>query len=130
MVQKYLLFVRNSILFALVFWPTAELWADDITTLKCRGSVVRLQGGKQVNPDGDELSVGLLVNLAQKSLQIDDREPWPIVGDTTQSMIFAMKKDSGSVSLDRVTGVTIIRFIELRGLVTFNGLCSSATKLF
>ncbi|MEK4034286.1 hypothetical protein WOC76_12490 [Methylocystis sp. IM3] len=121
--------IWHALLLALTILPNAEARADP-TTLACRGTVEMIQEGKQINPKDEQISVSLLVNLAQKIFRIDDREPWPIVGDTSRNAIVSMKDKAGSATLNRTTGAVSIHLIELDALMKFSGHCQSATKLF
>ena len=88
-----------------------------------------MQEGRQANPSDEKSSVSLRIDLERRSLKIDDREPWPIVSDLSDTIVVSMAEDKGSATLNRVTGAVSIHLMEF-GLRLFTGSCNRAEKLF
>ncbi len=121
-----------SIVFALIIASSfvSSLKADsDGLLLSCAGTVVLMQEGRQANPSDEKSSVSLRIDLERRSLKIDDREPWPIVSDLSDTIVVSMAEDKGSATLNRVTGAVSIHLMEF-GLRLFTGSCNRAEKLF
>jgi hypothetical protein len=90
---------------------------------------VLLQGGRQTNPENEQISIALSVDVAEKSIKIDDRQPWPILSDPSETVIVSMEKGEGSMTLNRITGAATIHIMG-DGLSIFHGECKSKERLF
>jgi hypothetical protein len=102
--------------------------AEDVL-LSCWGTVELIQQGRQVNPLDEKSSIAVAVDIAKKTITINDAT-WLIAGDASGETIVSMAKDKGSLTLNRVTGAVSVHFIEYSGLRKFYGVCKPAQKLF
>jgi hypothetical protein len=121
-----------STVFALIIASSfvSPIKADtDGLLLSCAGTVVLMQEGRRANPKDEESSVSLRIDLEKRSLKIDDREPWPIVSDLSDTIVVSMAEDKGSATLNRVTGAISVHLMEY-GLRLFTGSCKRAEKIF
>jgi hypothetical protein len=104
----------------------AAWWQSD-TVLLCRGTV---RGGQQTNPNDEQMSLVVTINLYRSTMKIDEGPAWPLTGDTSGNVLVAMSPGSGSATINRVTGTVSIRRI-INGLEVFDGICvRSQQRLF
>jgi hypothetical protein len=116
------------LLFAFALIASGEAQAEAIL-LSCRGTVELIQQSKQVNPVDERSSLAVAVDIAKKTVTINDVS-WLIAGDATRETIVSMDPDKGSITLNRITGAISAHFIEYNGLKKFYGECKPAQKLF
>jgi hypothetical protein len=102
--------------------------AEEIV-LSCWGTVELIQQSKQVNPVGERSSLGVVVDIAKRTVTIKGVS-WAMAGDASHETIVSMDPDKGSITLNRITGAISAHFIEYDGLKTFYGECKPAQKLF
>jgi hypothetical protein len=107
----------------------AEAKADAVL-LTCYGAINVMQGGKQTNPVDESYSLAITVDTANKSLTVNEDEPWPLSGDTSHNVIAAIGNNVGSATLNRVTGAVSIHTTGDYGLRIFRGICKPAQRLF
>src|SRR5580704_9163891 len=91
----------------------------DAVILSCWGTsrlVPTVPVGKQAIEEKDEShSVSITVDIANKTLTINDDEPWPIKGDTSGTVILSIGEDKGSATLNRITGSVAFHTFGNRG---------------
>ena len=63
--------------------------------LSCWGTVALVQESKQVNPKDERFSLVITVDVAKKTLTVDDGAPWPLSDDTSRTTIVAMSLGKG-----------------------------------
>jgi hypothetical protein len=120
--------IRARFLYVLLLVSTAGEAHADIIMLSCGGTVELIQGGKQVNPRGEKSSLAVKVDLAAKTLGVDN-ETWPILGDASETVIVSMNEWRGSATLNRISGAISVHFFDY-GLRIFRGVCKPAERLF
>ena len=106
----------------------------DTVILSCLGTyrlVPTVPAGKRaIEEKDDNYSVSIKVDIAEKTLAIDDDDPWPITGDASKTVIVTMTKDKGIVTLNRITGSVDFHTFGIRGVQIFSGTASQRRNCF